>query len=559
MAQSHPAGASPASPIQTSRASAVGPRDADTVSPALAGSIFATAVLAFLGLFLETVMSVLFPAIMTDFGIGTSDVQWLTSGYLLVVSVIMPISGYLQRRFRAKSLFLVAASAVAVGALAAMVAPTFPVLLAARLFQGVGTGIVTPLMFTIILTQAPRSKTGALMGVGGLTLGVAPAVGPVVGGVIGQVSSWRMVFALTLPFVLAALIVGVRSIQQTRPTERIRLNVAHVALLALGFVGLILGLERGGALLAASSSGSPASAGQIALVVGLLAVGVLSGIGFLIGSRRSTNPILRLSVLYSPVYRNGLAAFSLLQFVALGLGYLIPNLSQLAFGSSSMTAGLLVLPGAVVGAVLAPIAGSLYDRFGPAVPISIGGVLALVATVTLAIIGADLTSTVMAVVYLLFMFGFGLAYTNTQTLGMSGVERSLTTDGTSLMNTVQQFFGAMSMTVLSTVLAMNQAGTQAGTPAYAVASARGGAICFTIVAGVVAAACFFEYRGLVAVRRRAAEAAAADAELGIDASVTRLLDTPVAGEIPVTDAPESAGPRDVVDAAAEPTADLAAR
>ena len=184
---------------------------------------------------------------------GTSQVQWLTSGYLLVVAIIMPLSSYLQRRFTARSLFFAAVAAVAAGSVIALAAPTFPVLLAGRLLQGVGTGIITPLMFTIILTQAPRTKFGTLMGVGGLTLGVAPAVGPIVGGVIGEVASWRVVFAITLPLILASFVVGARSIQQARPTEKIALSWGQVVLLALAFVGLILGLERGGALLAAGA------------------------------------------------------------------------------------------------------------------------------------------------------------------------------------------------------------------------------------------------------------------------------------------------------------------
>lgn len=517
------------------------PRDAETVSPQLAGSIFATAVLAFLGLFLETVVSVLFPALMDAFGVGTSDVQWLTSGYLLVVSLIMPLSSYLQRRFTARALFLTAITAVAAGALIALAAPTFPVLLAGRILQGVGTGIITPLMFTIILTQAPRTKLGALMGVGGLTLGVAPAVGPIVGGVIGAVTTWRVVFAITLPLIAASLIVGLRSIQQARPVEKIRLAWGQAALLALAFVGLILGLERGGAWLAARSvasgvgaaeasgadaAASAGAAGSLWSVALLLAVGVAGGVGFLVASRRSANPVLHLSVLYSPIYRRALAAFCLFQFVALGLGYLIPNLSQLALGSGTMTAGLLVLPGAVIGAALAPVAGNLYDRFGPAVPVLAGAVIALIGTALLALAGAGLTTAMMAGFYFVFMLGFGLAYTNSQTLGMRGVERALTADGTGLMNTVQQFFGAMSMTVLSTILAMSQAGTAAGTPAYAAASARGGAVCFAVIAVIVVVALALEAGACHAYRRRAEVAAAADAELGIDASVTRLLDEP---------------------------------
>lgn len=141
------------------------PASSDRISPQLIGAITATAILAFLGLFLETVLNVLFPALMSDFSVTMDDVQWMTSGYLLVVSIVMPITGWLQRRFMPRSLFFTAAGSILTGALVAALAPTYPLLLADRLIQGMGTGIVTPLMFTIILTRSPRSKIGALMGV----------------------------------------------------------------------------------------------------------------------------------------------------------------------------------------------------------------------------------------------------------------------------------------------------------------------------------------------------------------------------------------------------------
>lgn len=188
------------------------PASSDRISPQLIGAITATAILAFLGLFLETVLNVLFPALMSDFSVTMADVQWMTSGYLLVVSIVMPITGWLQRRFTPRSLFFTAASSILTGALVAALAPTYPLLLAGRLIQGMGTGIVTPLMFTIILTRSPRSKIGALMGVGALVLGTAPALGPILGGIIGTVASWRAVFWICAALVLVSVCVGSASI-----------------------------------------------------------------------------------------------------------------------------------------------------------------------------------------------------------------------------------------------------------------------------------------------------------------------------------------------------------
>lgn len=464
----------------------------------LAGSIAATAILAFLGLFLETVVSVLFLALMRDFSVSTSSVQWLTSGYLLVVAVTMSISGYLQRRWTTRSLFLVAVASIAIGALIAMSAPNFALLLGGRILQGLGTGIITPLMFTIILTQAPPERLGALMGVGALTMGVAPALGPVVGGLIGQTTTWRAAFAIALPMVALSLLIGLPSIRQSLPTSQIPLRWGHVGLLALAFAGLVIGMERGGAALA-EGAGLPG----IALALVLLLLGIAAAAVFVLRSRSVADPILDLSVLANPVYRRGLIAFCLLQFAALGLGYLLPNLAQLALERSSMAAGLVVLPGAVMGALGAPLGGALLDRRGPRLPILLGLAVAVVATLGLALLGRDFTLVPMGLLYFLFMVGFGLSYANTQTIAMSGIRRSSVSDATALMNTLQQFSGAVAMTVLSTVLALAQAGLSTEDPGFAALSAKGGFIGFIVVALVVILG-FISGRGMILARRTGA-------------------------------------------------------
>ncbi|WP_022868191.1 MFS transporter [Schaalia vaccimaxillae] len=463
---------------------------AEKISPDLIGAIIATAILSFLGLFLETVLNVLFPALMNDFGVGMSDVQWMTSGYLLVVSVVMPITGWLQRRFTQRSLFFTAAATIFAGALIAALAPSYPILLAGRLLQGVGTGIITPLMFTIILTRSPRSKLGQLMGIGALSLGVAPALGPFIGGIVGEVSSWRAIFWAALVLVSVSFACGWASIKGDK-TESVALDWRQVGLIAITFVGLILGIERLGATLSGSGRAS-----DLAVSLILIVVGVAAAVAFVAVNTRSTSPVIRLSVLAHPTYRYGLLAFSFFQFAALGLGYLLPNAAQLALGMGSLQAGLLVLPGAVLGGLMAPVSGSLLDRFGPRTPILAGSGVALVATVMLAIRGTALDGMWMAAFYFLFMFGFGLAYTNTQTHAMAHAQRELTADGTALMNTIQQFFGAVSMTILATVVALSQAGTTAGSDAYMGATSTGVFYGFVIVAVIVAVALAFEWASM---------------------------------------------------------------
>ena len=477
----------------------------------LVGAIAATAILSFLGLFLETVLNVLFPALMSDFGVGMSDVQWMTSGYLLVVSIVMPITGWLQRRFTQRTLFFTAAGTIFAGALIAAIAPSYPILLIGRLLQGVGTGITTPLMFTIILTRSPRAKLGQLMGVGALSLGVAPALGPFIGGIIGEISTWRTIFWAALVLVAISFACGWASIRGGAG-QTVALDWRQVGAIAVTFVGLILGVERLGAALATAAG--PVEYGT---AIALIVVGVAAGAAFVLVNRSSDSPVIRLSVLAHPTYRYGLLAFSFFQFAALGLGYLLPNAAQLGLGMGSMQAGMLVLPGAVLGGVMAPISGSLLDRFGPRTPIVAGAGIALVAAVMLAARGSHLNGYWMAAFYFLFMFGFGLAYTNTQTHAMAHASRELTADGTALMNTVQQFFGAVAMTILSTVVAMAQVGTQSGTASYMEATSSGVFYGFVVVAVVVAVALGFEWMSMrtsrmVGAASASSAAPASDAE-----------------------------------------------
>ena len=500
------------------------PASSDRISPQLIGAITATGILAFLGIFLEMVLNVLFPALMADFSVTMADVQWMTSGYLLVVSTVMPITGWLQRRFTPRSLFFTAAAAIFAGAMVAALAPTYPVLLFGRLVQGLGTGIVTPLMFTIILTRSPRSKVGALMGVGALVMGTAPALGPILGAVIGTVASWRAVFWIGAIVVLISVCFGWVSINGGQETSRVSLDIVQVAFIALTFVGLVLGVERTGSALAEGAS--------LIIPLGLIILGIVGAVLFVVRSRSAAIPVIRLSVLGAPTYRYSLLAYAFFQFSALGLGYLLPNAAQLALGSSAMSAGVLVLPGAILGAVMSLIGGSLLDRFGPRTPIFVGSVIILVACVAAAAQGTSLSGVWMSASYFVFMLGFGMAFANTQTHAMAHVDGPLTADGTALMNTVQQFFGAIAMTILATIMSMTQAGLTTADAGFASATARGVFIGFVVVAVIAAAALGFE---LLAMRhsRIASGAQAITAEEMIEADEIEAdkIETAVLAEI----------------------------
>ena len=186
-------------------------------------SILAAGIMSFSGVVVETAMNVTFPTLMKEFGIGTSTVQWITTGYLLILAVIIPASSYLKKRFTTKALFVTAISLFIVGTVMAAVTPVFSLLLVGRLIQGVGTGIALPLMFNIVLEQVPEDKLGFMMGLASLITAMAPAVGPSIGGLIVSNFGWRMIFVALLPLLSLSLLFGVSSIRQVTKTEKISL------------------------------------------------------------------------------------------------------------------------------------------------------------------------------------------------------------------------------------------------------------------------------------------------------------------------------------------------
>lgn len=467
----------------------------------LGGSIFAVAIIAFLGLLLETVLNVLFPALMSDFGIDMGQVQWMTSGYLLVVSVIMPLSSFLNRRFSFKALFMFSTVALLVGVIISAAAPTFVVLLIGRLVQSLGAGISTPLMFNLISEQAPRESIGRFMGAGALVIAIAPAVGPTMGGVFDEFLNWRWAFIAVIPFILLSMLVGARTLRQSHPLEKVRLSVPSVVLLVLGFSCLIFGFEQGGALFSAES----VDGRRITVAVVLLLLAACFLTAFVKVSTRTDSPLIRLEVMRSSAFRWSFVAFGLFQFASLGLGYVIPNFAQLGLGTSSLISGLIVVPGTIVGAIFAPLGGLILDKLGAKRPIILGTLIALVGTVLFSLMGSTVSVIGLGGFYLVYMLGFGLAYANTQTYGLSNLPREYTSDGVALMNTLQQLAGSIGMTVLSAVISASESGTAQGTTAFARATATGAGWAFAVIAVVVLIAVILQFTG----HRRAVKGAEA--------------------------------------------------
>ncbi|MBT1180418.1 MFS transporter [Bifidobacterium sp. CP2] len=449
----------------------------------LIGSIVAVGSLAFVGILTETVMTVLFPQLMREFHVDTATVQWITTIYLLVVAATMPLSSFLNRRFRLRALFVAAVALAVLGSLLMIVGHAFPLILVARVIQGVGSGVATPLMMNIILQQSPRSKVGRLMGVGSLVITVAPAIGPTVGGAIASVLPWRAIFVIVIPIVLfVSLPVGLKCIRQTRPTEEAQLNPLQFVAIVLALCGLIFALNQAGVAVGEAVSGGSGAVRSGILAVASLIVGVGSLLFFVWSSKRSFSPLIRLGWLRDPVVRLHLLPYLLMPIIGIGFGYVVTNVAQLSLGTTAFTAGALVLPGALIGAFFAPVGGMLYDRFGAPRPVLAAIGTATLGPILLLVFSMHLTPALLSGFYFIFGLCYSLGYSNIMASALGGIDHEFTPDGNAVFQTSLQFGGAVGTALFSTILGVAQAGAgEEGTATFRHATAVGGAWVFAVM------------------------------------------------------------------------------
>lgn len=455
----------------------------------LIGAIVAVGSLAFIGILTETVMTVLFPQLMREFNVDTATVQWITTIYLLVVAATMPLSSYLNRRFKYRTLFLAAVALAVLGSLIMIVGHAFPVILIARVIQGMGSGVATPLMINIILEQSPKSKVGRLMGVGSLVITVAPAIGPTVGGAVSSILPWRAIFVIVIPIILlVSLPVGLKCVEQHRPTEEARLNSLQFVSIVLALCGLVMFLNQAGVAVSAAVSGGSATVSAVFAVVSLI-VGLGALLFFGWSSKRSFSPLIRLGWLRDPMVLLHLIAYMLLPIVGIGFGYVITNVAQLSLGTSAFLSGALVLPGALIGAFFAPVGGMLYDRFGPVRPILGAFFAAICGPILLLVFSMRLTPVTLAGFYFIFGLGYSLGFSNIMTNALRNIAPQFMSDGNAVFNTCLQFGGAAGTALFSTILSVAQAGAgEEGGATFRHATAVGGSWTFATMIGIVAIA-----------------------------------------------------------------------
>jgi EmrB/QacA subfamily drug resistance transporter len=396
---------------------------------------------AFLATLNQTVMTVAVPELMIDFDISAATAQWLTTGYMLVNGVLIPITAFLMQRFTTRELFQTSMLIFLAGTLTSAIATDFPVLLTGRLIQAAGAGIIMPLLMNVILTLFPPNKRGAAMGMVGFAIIFAPAIGPTLAGYIMENYAWEVMFYGMLPFVVAVIALAAVYLKNVSERAYPKIDALSVVLSTIGFGALLYGFSRAG------------SAGwSSAEVVATLSAGGVSLVLFVWRQLVSRNPLLDLRAFKYNMFSLTTLINIAVTMVMYADMMLLPLYLQNIRGYTALESGLLLLPGALVMGFLMPVAGRLFDRFGAKWLAVIGLLITIVTTIGF----VDLTDST-SYSYLVLMstgrrIGMALLLMPIQTAGLNQLPSRLNAHGTAISNTIRQVAGAVGTSLLVTVM-----------------------------------------------------------------------------------------------------------
>lgn len=384
----------------------------------------------FISLFSETILNVAFPKLMLEMNISATTVEWLTTGYVLVVAILVPVTAFLINTFTTKQLFLSAMILFFIGSLCAALSTSFIVLLISRLIQASGTGMLVPIMMNTALIVTPKERQGMIMALCGSVVTLGPALSPVVAGVLLQFFSWNSLFILLVIVSIIAILFGYKFLNNPSKLTKPKIDYLSIALSAIAFAGIVYSIST-----VAESSILKTC---IIFIVGLIAL--------IIFAKRQLSlkqPMLEIRTFKYPIFTIGIIIVIVIQMFIFSLNMTIPLVLQNGLKLSSFTSALVILPPIIIGALLNPVSGKVYDKFGGKIIIPAGMAVICIFAFILSRITSSIHVIVITLVYCFIMVGVSFAASNSQTTALKQLSDENQADGVAIINTGMQIAGAL--------------------------------------------------------------------------------------------------------------------
>ena len=397
-------------------------------------TVISLAILTFMGIFSETSLAIVSPHLMEEFHVSAVAVQWLTSGFLLLLAVAIPLSPFLVKTISTKLLFKFAVIIFITGTIMGAFASNFTMLLLGRLIMAVGTGCSLPLLTNIVLEETTPYQRGTLLGIVGLVVSFAPVSGPVLGGLIAEYLGWRWVFLFMLPILVVSFIMGSTSIRDIRKGEVYHLDVKSFLISSAGLVSFIMGLSY-----------LSTKYGILLICISFVFLGI-----FILLQLKVKYPLVNIKILKYKMFTLGLITVCMPMASVLALSFLIPILAQMGLGKNALQASFIMLPGTLFSGMLAPVMGAKYSKFGVRRLLIPGFIIMCLSMFYL--VFTETTYIASIIGYICFMTGAAFCQVPAQTNALNALPQQYNADGTAILSTLQQTAGAAGTALASVLL-----------------------------------------------------------------------------------------------------------
>ncbi|MEK5040498.1 MDR family MFS transporter [Sporosarcina sp. FSL K6-3457] len=402
---------------------------------------------AFFAILNETLLNIALVTLMEEFSITLPTVQWMATGFMLVMAIVIPISALLLQWYTTRQLFLSTMIIFTIGTIISASAPTFAVLLVGRLIQAVGTGLLMPIIFNVFLLIYPPHKRGKIMGIIGLVIMFAPAIGPTLSGVIVEYLGWRYLFILVIPFAIFSILFASKYLINVSEVTKPKIDVVSIIFSTIGFGSLVYGFSSVGA----SPDGFLDTTVLIAIIAGVVGI-----VLFVIRQLRLEEPVMDLRVFKYPMFTHAVLMFLIIIMAMFASEIILPIYMQGPLALSAATAGLVLLPGSILNGIMSPFMGHLFDKFGPRVlmiPASLvlSGTMFMMSRLT-----AETALWVVILGYILLMLTVSAIMMPAETNGLNQLPKRLYPHGTAVMSTLQPVAGAIGVSVFISIMNARQ-------------------------------------------------------------------------------------------------------
>ncbi|MEC4183919.1 MFS transporter [Adlercreutzia sp. R21] len=412
-----------------------------------------------LGSLTQTVMNSMLTEVCDDFAIDAAVGQWVTTVYMLVMGITVPVVTFLSRRLSVKRLVYLALGFYLAGSAAGFFAPTFAVLIVARVLQAIATGITLPLVQSVAMTRFPRERTGTAMGIGGIAMGFAPNIGPLIGGALAGTWGWRSFYVM---------LVGLLALLWTATALLVKSHGDHESDAVFDFPSFVQStLGFGGLLLGASNAAAmPLTAFQVWVPALLGAVFIVMFVG---RQRRIEHPLISMGIFRSRHYCAAFVAQNCLFASFMGITLILPLFIQGPCGMTALDAGIAFIPATVVALFVNPLAGVLVDRIGPRKVCVTAALFLTVGAGSFMFVGSDAPLWLLTTLQGVRAVGVSALVGPLNSWGLSGLDRRLVMDGSAFFATARQACASLGTALMMLIISALGAG------AVAAAGVDGGA------------------------------------------------------------------------------------